>query len=109
MPVRIVLSPAPGLGDFIVRLPALRLLSAASREVHYLVSLPVTYEPLVKRLLPETNVRMHFASSSYRKSVSHRVREHLGDLSAALQLRQLSADSLILLVDDNSRLSLIHI
>ncbi|MDP3514175.1 MAG: glycosyltransferase family 9 protein [Sulfuritalea sp.] len=96
----LVLAPSPGIGDFIVRIPAVKLLAKCFR-VTLICPLPEQMRRFAEECLGEKEVELVLAGEHYRKSKSGIILGHWGDLLYAWKHRR-SSTACLLMSDSNS-------
>lgn len=96
----LVIAPSPGIGDFIVRIPAVKLL-ARYYSVTLICPLPENMRPFAEECLAENSVDLVLASARYRKSKAGILLGHLEDTYHAVKHRR-RATACVVMSDSNS-------
>lgn len=96
----LVLAPSPGIGDFIVRIPAVRLL-ASHFHVTLICPLPENMRGFAEKCLAEKQVELVLAGGRYRKNRTGVLLGHWEDLLFALNHRRRTT-ACVLMTDSNS-------
>jgi ADP-heptose:LPS heptosyltransferase len=100
----LVISPSPGIGDFIVRIPAIKLLATRFR-ITLICSLPEKMRAFAEMCLADKQIELVFTSSCYRKSNFSLLYGHWESLSFALGNRRQTVIC-VLMSDENSCLGI---
>ena len=100
-----VISPSPGIGDFIVRIPAIKLL-ATQFNVTLICSLPEAMRAFAEMSLDDNQIELILDSSFYRKSYFGIMYGHLESLFYALRYPRV-ANFCILMTEQNNYIGII--
>lgn len=99
----LIISLSPGIGDFIVKIPALRFLSRNFESCGFISALPQKYEDFVKSFFKEDEpIEFFLTSRIYHKSIFYRYFLFFQDFFVLPRLKNKKYDVIIFLGDSNS-------
>jgi ADP-heptose:LPS heptosyltransferase len=91
--------PSPGIGDFIVRIPAIKLINKYY-DIILFVSFPESMDIFFNYLIPDFSGKIVYESPKYFKTPRDIIKKHFIDLSSIFKISECKIN--FILIDDNS-------